>query len=49
MGWVMMRERELRRVEVLAELEDGSIDAASAPSLWPLRAISAEAANASDA
>ncbi|MDB2407632.1 ISNCY family transposase [Jannaschia sp.] len=30
MGWVMMSERELRRVEVLAQLDDGGIDATSA-------------------
>jgi hypothetical protein len=30
MGWVTMSERELRRVEVLAELEDGRIDATAA-------------------
>ncbi len=30
MGWVTMSERELRRVEVLAQLDDGRIDATSA-------------------
>ncbi|WP_299657358.1 helix-turn-helix domain-containing protein, partial [uncultured Jannaschia sp.] len=30
MGWVTMSGRELRRVEVLAQLDDGRIDATSA-------------------
>lgn len=30
MGWVTMSERELRRVEVLAQLDDGRIDVTSA-------------------
>ncbi|MGB3721687.1 MAG: ISNCY family transposase [Pacificimonas sp.] len=30
MGWVVMSEHELRRVEVLAQLDDGRIDATSA-------------------
>ncbi|PSK86303.1 hypothetical protein CLV79_10510 [Limimaricola soesokkakensis] len=26
MGWVLMSERELQRVEVLAQIDDGRID-----------------------
>jgi hypothetical protein len=35
MGWVTMSERELRRVEVLAQLDDGRIDASSAAHVLP--------------
>ncbi|WP_255009644.1 hypothetical protein [Roseovarius sp. M141] len=27
MGWVMMRERELKRIDVLAQIDDGRLDA----------------------
>ena len=36
MGWVMMSERELNRVEVLAQVDDGRLSVANAANMLDL-------------